>query len=188
MNQYQLPYQNYGAPSGQSNFGGSKGVKSGTDIFGGVSDQSNPFGANAATAQGTNPVAAAVGNATAALTGTGGSAISATDTTASTPSTADPTTSYPNPNNTENLFNFLNSGAGQSYLYNRPGGGGSSPTAYSAAFNLNAEQKLGQSLDPNLLSVAGPNWKSLLSPTASPDQLGGMSSDVYIYGPDTIFK
>ena len=45
MNQYQLPYQNYGAPSGQSNFGGSKGVKSGTDIFGGVNDQSNPFGA-----------------------------------------------------------------------------------------------------------------------------------------------
>ena len=81
MNQYQLPYQNYGAPSGQSNFGGSNGVKSGTNIFGGVNDQSNPFGANAATAQGTNPVAAAVGNATAALTGTGGSGGSATDTT-----------------------------------------------------------------------------------------------------------
>jgi hypothetical protein len=85
MNQYQLPYQNYSAPSGQSNFGG---VKSGTDIFGGVSDQSNPFGQNAATAQGTNAATTAIGNATAALTGTP----AGTDTTATAGTNSDSTT------------------------------------------------------------------------------------------------
>ncbi len=72
-----LPYQNYGSPSGQSNFGGAGGIKSGVNIFGGASDQSNPFGSNAATSQGVNAATSAIGNATAALTGTGPAASAA---------------------------------------------------------------------------------------------------------------
>jgi hypothetical protein len=83
-----LPYQNYGSPSGQSNFGGAVGIKSGVNIFGGASDQSNPFGSNPAQAQGAGGAAMAVGNATAALTGVGDAL--ATTTTGATPATTPP--------------------------------------------------------------------------------------------------
>ena len=69
------------------------------------------------------------------------------------------------------------------------GGGGGAAAPESAAVGLAEEQKHGQTLDPNLLAVAGSDWQKWLKSgsVSSPGNLGGLTGDEYTYGTDTVF-
>lgn len=78
MNMYQFQTLKFdGSPSGLTNFGGGKGVKSGMDIFAGIGDALSPYTPDSAPPA-ANQGATAINNAAAALTNT--PAVSATDT------------------------------------------------------------------------------------------------------------